>query len=123
MRKVYDKIPRINNSDMSDDVTRMRNQIASLERDVRQLSKMIPSRDPDSIDPHTAKDAMWKCSNCNSLLAWYSVEDDLLRIRYKDHIVLSRIGVGGHITVMCRGCAQPCTQHYVEKRDDSAEPG
>jgi hypothetical protein len=38
------------------------------------------------------KDARWNCQKCGTLLAWYDPEKDMLRIRYKDHILYSRVG-------------------------------
>ena len=102
---------------------RLATRVAELETEVRLLGQSLaPQQVPEPKDDETAapvqRDARWHCSKCGYLLAFYDVEQDVLRTRYKEHIVFMRAGVGGFIQIVCRGCSQVNTQEYVESEDD-----
>jgi len=101
-------------SDEDRDLGRLRSQITSMERELSELHRMVHNSNDAKPEGsgQAVKDARWNCEKCSSLLAWYDEAEDLLRIRYKDHLTYVRLGNGGSITIMCRGCAQPNVQEY-----------
>lgn len=58
----------------------------------------------------------WKCEACRSLLGYYDVARDVLRIRVKDYHVQLQVGEKGWVEVPCRRCGQPNRQGYSPTR-------
>lgn len=49
----------------------------------------------------------WTCDGCNYLLGVYDTETDVFRRTFKGDVIYITLGDGGHISVICRRCAQP----------------
>ena len=73
---------------------KMERRIGAMERDIASLGRaFLPGERSQREDSgKVMKDARWNCKKCNALLAWYDQSTDILRIRYKDHLVYSRVG-------------------------------
>ena len=55
-----------------DELAKLRKQVAALEADLRAMARAMPSESQDDEARGRAmKDTMWKCTKCNSLLAFY----------------------------------------------------
>jgi hypothetical protein len=99
-------------------VERLGKRITDLEQVVATAT--VP-RDRDEDTGGAIRDAMWKCSKCSSLLAFYDKDQDVLRIRYKEHLVYTHIGVGGWVQVVCRSCGEPNQQEHKTEAQVAAE--
>lgn len=97
---------------------RLQRQVAELEREISIAARSSEERSEES--GAAVADARWSCSSCGSLLGFYDPREDVLRVRYKDHMLYVRVGVGGFVQVICRGCGAVNTQEYVA---EIAEPG
>ena len=108
---------------VSDNDAAMRMMQARMGLLEREVSLLSTSDAPDQSEDSGAvnRDARWHCSKCGYLLGFYDVSDDVLRTRYKEHIVYVRVGDGGFVQVVCRGCSQVNTQGYVAPDDVALE--
>ncbi len=92
-------------------------RVKSLESEIQRMSELLASmqtEDPDDERKGRAiSDAAWKCKKCSSLLGFYDVQTDVLRIRHKEHSAYIRVGAGGFVQVICRGCGDINTQEYA----------
>lgn len=106
-------------SDLSSDPVfrRLQRQVAELEREVSVASRRPSGSSEDSGS--AVSDARWSCSACGSLLGFYDPTEDVLRVRYKDHMLYVRVGIGGFVQVICRGCGAVNTQEYVASVEGS----
>lgn len=102
------------------DLSKLQQRVAELEREVSTVAAIAATTDekPDPSRGRAIADAIWHCSKCSALLAFYDVRTDVLRIRYKDHMVYARVGDGGFVQIICRGCGEVNTQEYVSQVDD-----
>ncbi len=95
-------------------------RLNEMEREMEQLGIAIsPTAKASPTTGAVNKDARWHCSKCGYLLGFYDIKSDVMRTRYKEHIVFVRCGPGGFIQVVCRGCSEVNTQEFAE----SAEGG
>jgi hypothetical protein len=107
------------------DAQRLLHRVALLETEVSLLGKAVSQYERPAEDAGSApvnRDARWHCKKCGYLLGFYDVKDDVLRTRYKEHIVFVRAGVGGFVQIVCRGCSEVNTQQYVPPEDLSGDP-
>jgi hypothetical protein len=90
------------------EVGKLRQQLRALEREVAMLTRELPRVDqaPSEDAGPVNRDARWHCQKCGYLLGFYDVGQDVLRTRYKEHIVFVRCGEGGFVQVVCRGCSE-----------------
>lgn len=97
------------------DVRKLTTRMGLLEQEVALLGKAVaPPISGGSTDTGAVnKDARWHCKKCGYLLGFYDIPADVLRTRYKEHIVFVRAGVGGFVQIVCRGCSEVNTQEYV----------
>mgnify|MGYP003345220653 CR=1 FL=1 len=122
-RKVYDpnSSDSVKRSDSSDDraLKKINVRISEIENDLRILSSAIPPQtEQEPQDSGSAnRDIRWHCKKCGYLLAFYDKDHDVMRTRYKEHIVYMRAGVGGFIQIVCRGCSEVNTQEYVAAQE------
>lgn len=98
---------------------RLQRQVAELEREVSVATRKAEEGSDESGS--AVADARWSCSACGSLLGFYDPREDVLRVRYKDHMMYVRVGIGGFVQVICRGCGAVNTQEYVEEIAGSTE--
>jgi hypothetical protein len=97
------------------DVRKLVQRLGLLEQEVALLGKAVAPPTGGSSDSGAVnRDARWHCKKCGYLLGFYDVDADVLRTRYKEHIVFVRAGVGGFVQIVCRGCSEVNTQDYVE---------
>ena len=100
-------------------------RITEIENDLRVIGAALPATQ-DEIPADSAPanmDIRWHCKKCGYLLAFYDKNHDVMRTRYKEHIVYMRAGIGGFIQIVCRGCSEVNTQEYVEADGcEHAEP-
>lgn len=107
----------------SSDLSKLQQRVAELERELATVAAIAAHGDAEKTDPSRGRamaDAIWHCVKCSALLAFYDVRSDVLRIRYKDHMVYVRVGDGGFAQIICRGCGEINTQEYVH---EAAKPG
>jgi len=100
---------------------RLQRQVSELEREVSIAARRAAETGSEETGSVVA-DARWSCSSCGSLLGFYDPREDVLRVRYKDHMLYVKVGEGGFVQVICRGCGAVNTQEYVEEIDDPAKP-
>jgi hypothetical protein len=74
------------------EVRKLNQRVQAMERELQALTRDRPDRPRRESSGPAVKDARWNCEKCGSLLAWYDPEIDILRIRYKDHMVYTRVG-------------------------------
>ena len=117
-RRVVDMSER-RSTDLSSDPVfrRLQRQVAELEREVSIAARSTEGGSESSGS--AVSDARWSCSACGSLLGFYDPKEDVLRVRYKDHMLYVRVGAGGFVQVICRGCGAVNTQEYVDEVDGS----
>lgn len=121
-RKVYDsKSPDSVKRDSSEDksIRKLNVRISEIENDLRVISSALepPSKEDSSDSGVVNRDVRWHCKKCGYLLAFYDKDHDVMRTRYKEHIVYMRAGIGGFIQIVCRGCSEVNTQEYVAVED------
>jgi ribosomal protein S27AE len=90
------------------EVGKLRARLGVLEREVALLARDLPTTEhtPSQDSAPANRDARWHCQKCGYLLGFYDVREDVLRTRYKEHIVFVRCGEGGFVQVVCRGCSE-----------------
>jgi hypothetical protein len=124
-RKVYDTNSEPSIAPVMQDeraIKRLTSRITEMEAELRVLGTASA---PALVEPGDSgavnRDIRWHCKKCGYLLAFYDKNQDVMRTRYKEHIVYMRAGVGGFIQIVCRGCSEVNTQEYVEvgKEEDS----
>ena len=95
------------------DVRKLQARISAVERDVASIARdLAPGPQTVSTDAGPVnRDARWHCNKCGYLLGFYDTETDILRTRYKEHIVFLRCGADGWVQVVCRGCSEVNTAH------------
>ena len=99
-------------------LTMLQRRVDLLERELQLVSQQAPA--PSQGSPDAAplnRDARWHCSKCGYLLGFYDLKEDVLRTRYKEHIVFVRCGDGGFVQVVCRGCSEVNTAHGTTALD------
>ena len=76
------------------EIDALKKQIAALERDLHAIARHTPGYEPKSSQSsgRAIADSMWKCRKCRSLLGFYDIEEDILRMRYKDLVAFIKIG-------------------------------
>lgn len=121
-RKVYDsKSPDSVKRDSSDERTlkKLNVRISEIENDLRVISSALPTpaKEEGTDSGVVNRDVRWHCKKCGYLLAFYDKDHDVMRTRYKEHIVYMRAGIGGFIQIVCRGCSEVNTQEYVAVED------
>ena len=104
------------------DLARLQAQVASLTAELGKLQGIVAlgMRATDGEDDQGGRavsDAAWKCKKCRSLLGFYDVSSDVMRIRYKDHVAFFRLGPGGFVQVICRGCGEINTETYASPEE------
>ena len=104
------------------DLRKLASRIGALERDVATLARDTQPMDQLQTDDAAPvnRDARWYCVKCGYLLGFYDVADDVLRTRYKEHIVFVRCGDGGFVQVVCRGCSHVNTATGESAPSDDA---
>ena len=115
-RRVFDPSDKVAAVTPDAEVGKLRQQLRALEREVAMLTRELPRPEQapgDDVGP-VNRDARWHCQKCGYLLGFYDVGQDVLRTRYKEHIVFVRAGPGGFVQIVCRGCSEVNTQHYVD---------
>lgn len=106
------------------DFKRLVVRLNELERELAVVTRALPlpqRAQPDDAAP-AHSDARWHCKKCGYLLGFYDTQLDVLRTRYKEHIVYVRVGEGGFIQIVCRGCVEINTQGWVSDEDVAADP-
>lgn len=52
------------------------------------------------------QDTIWCCSKCGGRLGFYDEASDVLRVRHRDSVVYTHVGIGGWVRVLCRQCSE-----------------
>ena len=106
-------------------IVRVESAVATLQRDLQRVGRdvsqavslfrqvaMGQQATSDADDDATATTARgtagrwWHCEDCNARLGFYVEKSDELRIKYKEHTVSVRPGIGGSVTVPCVRCGK-----------------
>ena len=79
---------------LEDPLRKLNQRLSAMEADIAALGAVaIGAKTEEREDVGGAiRDARWSCRKCNALLAWYDPDTDVLRVRYKDHLLFSRVG-------------------------------
>jgi len=104
------------------EVRKLAARMNELERDVAAMARDATVADATAGREDSGpvnRDARWHCKKCGYLLGFYDLQEDLLRTRYKEHIVFVRCGEGGFVQVVCRGCSEVNTAQGEGVHDDS----
>lgn len=124
-RKVYDPNSKssLAQGPMDDrEIKRLTARVTEIEAELRVVSTAAASIIQTPEQPEDSgivnRDVRWHCKKCGYLLAFYDKNQDVMRTRYKEHIVYMRAGVGGFIQIVCRGCSEVNTQEYAAAEDD-----
>ena len=101
-------------------------RVSELEAEMNVLGQAIGRQEAQEAQPRgdsgaVNRDARWHCEKCGYLLGFYDMARDVLRTRYKEHIVFVRAGPGGFVQIVCRGCSEVNTQYYVDPDAGDAE--
>lgn len=110
-------------SEQESELRMIKTRMTLLEREVAMLNTSEGAAQIQEDAGAVNRDARWHCSKCGYLLGFYDVGDDVLRTRYKEHIVYVRVGDGGFVQVVCRGCSQVNTQGYVTPDEVETQVG
>lgn len=107
------------------ELARLQAQVAALTSELAKLQGIVAlgmraTDEEDEGKGRAVADAAWKCRKCRSLLGFYDVSNDVMRIRYKDHITFFRLGPGGFVQVICRGCGEINTEEYASPEQVAA---
>lgn len=97
-------------------------RVQALEGELQKMGALLAAMavgesEDDERKGRAIADAAWKCKKCSSLLGFYDMESDVLRMRYKDHSTYVRVGAGGFVQVICRGCGDINTQEYATEEE------
>jgi hypothetical protein len=93
----------LRNDPVNDEIDGLRRTVATLERDLAALARHVPGakNSGSSSSGRAVADAMWKCRKCNSLLGFYDVSDDILRVREKLQPMFVKVG-GADVDAMAK---------------------
>jgi hypothetical protein len=97
------------NEEETRDMRKLLHRIGAMEKELSVVGRAVGLQNEQPGNPDAApvnRDARWHCKKCGYLLGFYDVGADLLRTRYKEHIVYVRCGDGGFVQVVCRGCSE-----------------
>jgi RNase P subunit RPR2 len=101
--------------------------LRQLEQDIQKLQRIVADSADKSRDEDKAKsptlDATWQCKKCQYFLGYYDIRSDVLRVRYKEHLMYVRVGQGGFVQVFCRSCGEANTQEYTASAPSSVRSG
>lgn len=86
-------------------------RLDSIERDQESHGRLLgsmgaPQTEQDPDEPKAQADVIWPCIKCGSRLGFYDQRADVVRCRYKEHILHTRLGPGGWLKVVCRQCGE-----------------
>lgn len=97
-------------------------QVQELQRDMEVLARhvAVPTTLRDPSAGNAIRDQMWKCKCCNSLLAYYNPDDDLMRVKYKDLMLFARAG-GARPESILSSIMAACELHQIEMTEDFLE--
>ena len=97
--------------------------LRQLEQDIQKLQRIVADQTDKSRDEDRSQspivDAIWKCKKCAYFLGFYDVKTEVLRVRYKEHLMYVRVGSGGFIQVFCRSCGEANTQEFTASDETS----
>lgn len=126
-RRVYDPRDSVGSevSDTDRSIQKLNHRLGALERDVASIARELPPQSATTSEDTgpVNRDARWHCQKCGYLLGFYDVTQDILRTRYKEHICFIRVGDGGWVQVVCRGCSEVNTAHGTPDGEPPAEVG
>lgn len=95
---------------LMDSTANIAQSLGAIERSMAESGE-APEEEP------SVRDDVWACRRCGARLGIYDRADDTLRIRYKDHSVYVKPGIGGSTMVPCRRCA------FQNKLEDTRDAG
>lgn len=99
------------------DLKHIAHTLRQLEQDIEKLKRTYVDNADKSRDEDKPKspmvDAIWQCKKCQYFLGFYDIRSEILRVRYKEHLMYVRVGQGGFVQVFCRSCGEANTQEYA----------
>lgn len=108
------------------EIARLQAQVSSLSTEIAKIHGILAlgmrstDGEEDEGKGRAVSDAAWKCKKCRALLGFYDVQSDVMRIRYKDHIAFFRLGPGGFVQTICRGCGEINTEEWASAEEVAA---
>lgn len=92
-------------------------RLEGLERDQESTGKLVGvlvgRQRPVPEGAQVQVDEIWNCRKCGARLGFYDPKADILRVRYKEHLLHTRLGPDGWVRVMCRGCGEDNQLDYT----------
>ena len=82
-------------------IQKIERQVRGLEQDVSSIGINLPKNDGIGFE-----DDVWCCRKCGFRLGIYDKKNDELRVRYKDFYAWWKVGEGGKLQIICRGCSE-----------------
>ena len=119
------RVPVPGHSDGVNESAHVALTLRQLEQDIQKLARIVAEqsekhRDEDRATGATT-DAVWQCRKCSYLLGFYDIRSEVLRVRYKEHLMYVRVGLGGFVQVFCRSCGEANTQEFVAQDANRGE--
>ena len=108
---VMDKTPNY-----TEEIDGLRRMIATLERDLAAVARHTPGverKNRSQSSGRAVADAMWKCRKCGSLLGFYDVDEDILRVREKLQVTFIKVG-GANVDAMAKVALAVGAAHKVD---------
>lgn len=103
---------------------RLQARLSTLEADLGKALALLSARTDEPADDErrgrAVADVAWKCKKCSTLLGFYDADADVMRMRYKDDVSYVRVGEGGFIQKICRGCGEINTQAFASEEEIAA---
>lgn len=87
---------------LKQEVDKLKRQVRSLEDELTGLSQIKKFLKKPDRQMH---DILWECEKCGSRLGVYDIENNQLRVRYRDFFAYWSPGVGGYVQMVCRSCS------------------
>ena len=100
---------------MSDKLEQRLQKIERQVRGVEQELEIINVNAPSKCETGFT-DSVWPCKKCGFRLGIYDKKNDVLRVRYKDFYAWWKVGEGGNLKIICRGCSEINNVSYTDDK-------
>jgi hypothetical protein len=93
---------------MDEEVTRQGAMVAGVMGHLGMRAEQQHGEDDPAEDESKVKqkDTIWCCVKCGGRLGFYDQAGDVLRVRHRDSVIYTHIGIGGWVRVLCRQCSE-----------------
>ncbi len=108
---------------MADRDNALNGRLGAMEGDLDRVCKMLTGlmhearlqEGPPDIESVQVpvEDKIWQCQKCGARLGFYDPVNEVMRLRYKEHVVYTHAGLGGWVRTPCRQCGELNVVEYV----------